>query len=166
MPLYRGVVSIDVRPATEADLSTVRQIAQDAYGGYPAAIGVRPMPLDADYAAQISAGEVWVLTIDERVRGFAVLQPRTDHLLLENVAVTPELQGTGLGSRLLATAENHARELGLDQVRLYTNQAMTQNIVFYARRGYRETSRSTEGAWSRVFMTKQFSTDTGSPRSS
>jgi hypothetical protein len=51
-------------------------------------------------------------------------------------------------------AEDHARELGFGQVRRYTNAAMTSNIAFYTRRGYRETSRSTEGVWSRVFMTK------------
>jgi hypothetical protein len=38
---------------------------------------------------------------------------------------------------------------------LYTNEVMTENLAIYARLGYHETARRTEGGYSRVFMTKE-----------
>ena len=43
---------------------------------------------------------------------------------------------------------------GLSEVRLYTNEVMTENLAFYARRGYRETARSEGAAYRLVFLTK------------
>ena len=63
-------------------------------------------------------------------------------MLVENVAVLPGSQGSGLGVRPPATAEDLTIANGLSEVRLYTNEVMTENLAFYARRGYRETARS------------------------
>jgi GNAT superfamily N-acetyltransferase len=70
------------------------------------------------------------------------------------VAVLPSAQGRGTGARLLALAEEHARDLGLGEVRLYTNEAMTENIAYYARHGYAETHRQEHGGFRRVFFRK------------
>jgi len=68
--------------------------------------------------------------------------PKTDHLLIENVAVRHDLQCQGLASFLLAHAEETARRLNLPELRLYTNAAFAENIAFYPRRGYAETGRA------------------------
>ncbi len=60
-----------------------------------------------------------------------------DHLLVENVAVSPAFQGRGLGRKLMAHAETLARELGFDTIRLYTNQRFVENIELYRKLGYR-----------------------------
>lgn len=39
-------------------------------------------------------------------------------------------------------------------VRLYTNQAMTENIALYGRHGYVETHRAVEHGLHRVYMSK------------
>ena len=49
----------------------------------------------------------------------------------------------GSAQRLLDLAEQQADCLGLPEVRLYTNESMTENLAFYSRRGYRETHRAT-----------------------
>jgi ribosomal protein S18 acetylase RimI-like enzyme len=76
-------------------------------------------------------------------------------LLLENVAVLPTAQGRGIGSRLLALAEDQARGLRLCEIRLYTNEAMTENLAYYTRRGYAETHRAEQDGFRRVFFRKQ-----------
>lgn len=43
---------------------------------------------------------------------------------------------------------------GLNEVRLYTNAAMTENLTYYPRHGYRETHRATQDGYRRVFFTK------------
>jgi ribosomal protein S18 acetylase RimI-like enzyme len=80
-----------------------------------------------------------------------------DHLLVENVAVEPGAQRTGLGRRLMARAEDEASALGLFELRLYTNEKMAENVAWYPRLGYRETERRTESGFARVFFAKRLS---------
>jgi ribosomal protein S18 acetylase RimI-like enzyme len=86
--------------------------------------------------------------------GLLVMQPTEGHLVLENIAVAPSVQNMGLGSRLLHLAEQHALAMGLPEIRLYTNEAMTENLDYYPRRGYRETHRATQNGYRRVFFSK------------
>ncbi|WP_420813623.1 GNAT family N-acetyltransferase [Planosporangium thailandense] len=110
--------------------------------------------MTADYAQAVREGRVWVAVENGEPVGFAVLVPQPDHLLLENVAVSPGTQGRGIGTRLLALAEDHARRQGVSEVRLYTNEAMTENLAYYARRGYVETHRAEQDGFRRVFFRK------------
>jgi ribosomal protein S18 acetylase RimI-like enzyme len=84
-----------------------------------------------------------------------VLLPATNYLLLDNVAVSPARQGSGLGRRLLAFAEAEALRRGYNEIRLYTHQTMVENQRLYASIGYVETGRGTKAGYDRVFMRKQ-----------
>jgi GNAT superfamily N-acetyltransferase len=75
-------------------------------------------------------------------------------MLLDNVAVERAAQGRGHGRRLMAWAEDRAREQGLPKMRLYTHEKMASNIARYTRAGYRETERVTERGLNRVYMEK------------
>lgn len=59
-----------------------------------------------------------------------------------------------MGKALIAFCENEARRLGLDAVRLYTNEKMTANLSIYLRLGYTETGRRIEDGFKRVFFEK------------
>jgi ribosomal protein S18 acetylase RimI-like enzyme len=129
-------------------------LAREAYSHYTARIGREPEPIGADYDAAIRTGLVWVAIDQAVVVGMIVLKDLGDHLLLENVAVFPRAQGRGIGSELLRTAEVIATARGLRQIRLYTNEAMTENIGFYRRHGYVETHRGVQDGYRRVFFAK------------
>jgi ribosomal protein S18 acetylase RimI-like enzyme len=107
-----------------------------------------------NYGALISDGRVYVAERDDTVRGVLVLVPQTDAMLLDNVAVAPEAQGSGVGRRLLEFAEKTAIEAGYGVIKLYTNEAMTENIALYTRFGYTETHRVEERGLRRVYMSK------------
>ena len=98
---------------------------------------------------------VWVIEDESGLAGVIVLLPRPHHLLLDNVAVAPTRQGSGLGRRLLAFAEAEAVRRGYREIRLYTHQTMTENQRLYAAIGYEETGRGTEAGYDRVFMRKR-----------
>lgn len=108
-----------------------------------------------DYAALIAQGRVEVFEEQGQVLGVLVLIAQADGLLLDNVAVSPAAQGRGLGRQLMAHAEARARQLGLEVVRLYTNEAMSENLGLYERLGYRETHRAEQAGFRRVFMEKR-----------
>jgi GNAT superfamily N-acetyltransferase len=143
-----------IRRAGPGDVAALRAIAAAAYEKYIPRIGRPPAPMTADYERPVSAGQAWVAVEDGQVVGFAILLAQPGYLLLENVAVLPSAQGRGIGAALLALAEEQARDLGLGEVRLYTNEAMTENIAYYARHGYAETGRQEHDGFRRVFFRK------------
>jgi GNAT superfamily N-acetyltransferase len=146
---------LTVRTATAADVPALQEIATSAYAPYVERIGRPPAPVTADYAAAVERGEVWVAVRDEEVAGLLVLVPGPGYLLLENVAVHPASQGSGVGARLLALAEECAARLALPEIRLYTNAVMTENLGYYPRHGYAETHRGEEDGFRRVYFTKR-----------
>ncbi|MCM2390283.1 GNAT family N-acetyltransferase [Streptomyces albipurpureus] len=143
----------DIRPATSADVAEVKAATDAAYHPYIARIGVVPVPMEADHAADVAAGRVFVT--QDPVRGVIVLHTQDDHLFLESVAVHPKARGKGLGRALLAFAERRARELGLPEIRLYTNAAMTENQALYPRYGYELTERRVDGPYDRLHYRKR-----------
>ena len=108
-----------------------------------------------DYNARISEGVAWVIEEGEAIAGVIVLLPRPDYLLLDNIAVPPARQGSGLGRRLLAFAEAEAVRRGYREIRLYTHRTMTENQQLYAAIGYEEIGRGAEAGYERVFMRKR-----------
>lgn len=146
-----------IRRADLADLSAVSEIVDRAYGVYVERIGMRPGPMEADYRAEIDRELVWVAAEEETVLGLIVLVENPDHLLIENVAVDPARQGEGVGRALLGFAEDSAREAGLDAIRLYTHEKMSENLALYARLGYREFERQDKGGFDLVFLEKNLS---------
>jgi ribosomal protein S18 acetylase RimI-like enzyme len=134
----------------------LRELVQRAYGHYVERIGMRPGPMDDDYEAAVRGRRAWVADVEGEVAGVLVLEAHEDHLLVENVAVEPGRQGQGIGRALLAFAEQHAANLGLPELRLYTHEKMTENQALYARLGYQEDERRrTEHGFDRVFMSKR-----------
>src|SRR3954447_24504740 len=107
-----------------------------------------------NYAALIENGRVHVIEHEGIVQGVLVLIPEDDAMLLDNVAVAPAAQGRGLGRKMLEFAERTAINYGHHHIRLYTNEAMTENIALYLRIGYSETHRVEEKGFRRVYMVK------------
>lgn len=92
--------------------------------------------MTADYDAALRHHRIDLLTVDGVWAGLIQTVPAEGHLLVENVAVDPDLQGRGLGRRLMAHAEALAAGQGLGGIRLYTNALMGANIRLYAALGY------------------------------
>ena len=111
-----------------------------------------PAPLLRDYGAAVGAGAVWVA--GSPVTGLISLTAKDGILLIENVAVHPAQQGSGLGRRLMEFAEEQARQRRIKRLALYTNEIMTENLAIYAHLGYRETARRTDHGYRRVYMEK------------
>jgi ribosomal protein S18 acetylase RimI-like enzyme len=126
-----------------------------AFGHYVERIGMRPVPMDADYDAAVARGDTWVADDGGQIVGLLILVPGDDHVLVENVAVDPGRQGEGIGRALLAFAEQRAAELGVSEMRLYTHVLMTENQALYARLGYVEVERRTVEGRTGVFMSKR-----------
>lgn len=146
------------RRATHDDIDGVGLLVAAAFGKYVDRIGRAPAPMTANYASLLETSRVWVIDDRDQIVGVLVTQAQHDHLLLDVVAVSPMAQGAGHGQDLLVRADQDAREQGLEEIRLCTNAAMTENLEFYPRRGYRETSRAVQDGYHRVFFAKAVTT--------
>ena len=143
-----------IRRAGPGDVGELRAIAAAAYQKYMSRIGRAPAPMTADYAQAVRDGQAWAALEDGQIVGFAIIIAQPGYLLLDNVAVLPAAQGRGIGAQLLALAEEQARGLGLREIRLYTNETMTENLAYYPRHGYAETHRAEPDGFNRVFFRK------------
>jgi amino-acid N-acetyltransferase len=70
--------------------------------------------------------------------GIVGLELSPPHALLRSLVVKADAQSSGLGSRLLDHAEQHARARGVNRVYLLTTTAES----FFAARGYADADRS------------------------
>jgi ribosomal protein S18 acetylase RimI-like enzyme len=126
----------EFRRATQADVGAIRDLTRAAYAKWVPVIGREPKPMGADYEAAIRKHCFDLLYIDDVLVGLIEIIDEKNRLLIENVAVSPNFQRQGLGSKLMAHAEEVAASLGCERVWLYTNQRFTENITFYLRLGY------------------------------
>ncbi|MEU2930072.1 GNAT family N-acetyltransferase [Streptomyces sp. NPDC007251] len=142
-----------VRAAVAADVPAVAAVTDAAYRPYIERIGVVPQPMEADHAANVAAGKVFVT--GEPVHGLVVIEACAGHLFLDSIAVHPDAHGTGVGRRLLHFVDARARELGLGEIRLYTNALMWENQKIYPRYGYEVVERRTDGPYDRIHYRKR-----------
>lgn len=138
----------------EADL--VRDFTRAAYAAWIPLIGREPLPMTVDYAVALASNRFDLLYADSALVGLIETVADGDLLLVVNVAVRPDLEGQGLGRRLMAHAETLARDQGLRGLRLYTNQRFERNIRLYQAIGY-VIDREEEGPRGvTVYMSKVF----------
>lgn len=144
-----------IRLANPDDVAAITACATEAYEKYVQRIGTKPAPMVADFAAAVGQENVYV-SVDsaDEVQGFIIFYPRTDHMHLENVAVTDSNRGKGIGRKLIEFCEQQAMKAGHDSVELYTNAKMTENLTLYPRLGYTVVGRGMQDGFDRVFFRK------------
>jgi ribosomal protein S18 acetylase RimI-like enzyme len=143
-----------IRKAASFDVSAISAVVQRAYQPYVERIGKPPAPMLDDYESLVGRGVVDVVELDGEIAGL-VCSWRTDaSWYIDNVAVDPDHHGAGVGVELMHHAEHLARLAGLHRIWLYTNEAMTENLGYYLRRGFVEFDRRDEAGYRRVYFEK------------
>ncbi len=148
-------VGVELRDACHGDAAMIRVCVGAAYGSYVDRMGKQPAPMLADFEALIDAGTVRVAVVRGHIVGLIVMWPEPDHFYIDSVAALPGAQGTGVGAALLADAERAAVSANCSEIRLYTNEAMTENLDYYPRRGFVETHRGSDEGYRRVYFSRQ-----------
>jgi GNAT superfamily N-acetyltransferase len=143
------------RAAIPDDEAGAAACVDDAYRHYIDRNGLVPGPMRDDYAELIRAHDVTVVERNGQIVGVLVLKVAAEGFLLDNIAVAPAHQGTGVGRYLLAHAEREALRRGYDSIYLYTQEIMTENRALYEHLGYVEYARRVELGLHRVYLRKQ-----------
>jgi GNAT superfamily N-acetyltransferase len=88
--------------------------------------------------------------VDGRLLGCTFLRPEPDFLYVGKLAVSPEAQGSGIGSRFLTEAEEIARELGKPALRLETRIELTGNHRRFEAWGFVRTAEKNHAGYDRI----------------
>jgi len=78
-------------------------------------------------------------TENDQIIGSVLLVEKENQLYLGMLTVSPELQNSGIGKKLLAEGEKHAKTLGLSSIIMTVVSVRAELIAWYKRHGYVDT---------------------------
>ena len=106
--------------------------------------------LSADSLAEKAKREAGFLAVENgRIVGCVFALERARDFYVGKLAVEPALQGQGVGSRLMQSVEDLARERDKDAIELQARIELTANHAAFARLGFRETARTAHAGYDR-----------------
>lgn len=88
---------------------------------------------------QDSKNTILKFTENDKIIGSVLLVEKGHQLYLGMLTVSPELQNSGIGKKLLAEAEIHAKTLGLSSIIMTVISVREELIAWYKRHGYVDT---------------------------
>ncbi|MET9732180.1 GNAT family N-acetyltransferase [Streptomyces sp. NPDC006458] len=146
--------ALTFRDATGADADALVALIESAYRGDSSRAG---WTTEADILegqrtdpegvlAVIDSADSRLLTVerDGAVVACCQLEHRGEHAYFGMFAVSPGLQGGGLGKLIIAEAERQARQIwGVSEMHMTVISVRDDLIAWYERRGYRRTGRMT-----------------------
>lgn len=144
-----------IRCAAPDDAPAIAALVDLAYAKWVPMLGRNPTPMDVDYAQAVLESRFDLIEEDGRLIALFETTPRADHYYFVNLAVHPDAQGRGLGSRLMRHAEGIARELGFKTIRLETNKLFEANVRLYSSLGYRIDREEPFRGGTAVYMMKE-----------
>ncbi|MDQ0746633.1 ribosomal protein S18 acetylase RimI-like enzyme [Streptomyces africanus] len=149
-----AATGLTFRDATDADVDELVVLIESAYRGDASRVGwtteadiLQGQRTDPEgILAVIKSPDSRLLTVgrDGRIVACCQLEHRGDHAYFGMFAVSPRLQGAGLGKVIIAEAERLARETwGATEMHMTVISVREDLIAWYERRGYRRTGRMT-----------------------
>lgn len=141
------------RPAAPDECDAVADLVQSAYRGDSSRRGwtteadlLDGRRTDAQMVRDLIASPDDVVLVgdagDDGVVACCHLQHRGDSVYLGMFAVRPELQGHGLGSAVLAAAEEHARSQGVARLEITVLNHRPELHAWYTRKGFEMTGET------------------------
>ncbi|MFF7114820.1 GNAT family N-acetyltransferase [Streptomyces albogriseolus] len=146
--------ALTFRDATAADVDALVELIESAYRGESSRAGwtteadiLQGQRTDPEGVLEVvKAPDSRLLTVERegRIVACCQLEHRGDHAYFGMFAVSPALQGAGLGRAVIAEAERQARESwGVTEMHMTVITVREDLIAWYERRGYRRTGRTT-----------------------
>jgi ribosomal-protein-alanine acetyltransferase len=121
---------LKLRPMREADLQAVMAIERRAYE-YPWSEGIFRDCLRIGYGC-------WVMEKDGMIQGYGVMSVAEGESHILNLCVQPQMQGQGLGRKLLEHLLTQSRRLGVDTALLEVRPSNIRAIKLYRDMGFNE----------------------------
>ena len=135
--------------ATLDDVSALNKLINSAYRGESSKIGWtteadlieggRTTEKELIEIIQDKKNTILKFTENDQMLGCVLLIEKENLLYLGMLTVSPELQNSGIGKKLLQQAEIQASELGLSKIGMTVITVREELISWYKRHGYEDT---------------------------
>jgi GNAT superfamily N-acetyltransferase len=150
----REIVVRHIRPSDAGEVLTVQRAAfvseAQIYGNPSTPPLVQTLE---ELEAELQDAGGYVALVGERIVGAIRTRESDGILLIGRIAIAPDLQGAGIGRRLLETAEAAST---CTEAELFTGSLSEANIRLYEECGYRESARvDGDDGTAQVFMRKR-----------
>ena len=93
---------------------------------------------------------LFVLNVDDQLAGCVFARNEIDFLYLGKLAVSADYRGQGLARRLIEKVEQHARELGVENVEIETRVELIENQSLFEYLGYRKVAENAHAGFTRA----------------
>lgn len=139
---------IQVRLATQADASTMLQVAHAAFSARRAVDPPAAALTDTveDYRRALARGWGVCALVQDRIVGSLLIAPAGEVATLRRVAVLPEAAGCGVAKHLVAGAVSLAADAGLSRVELACRHEFPELAAWWHAHGF-ATLRDQAGEW-------------------
>lgn len=135
--------------ATIEDISSLNKLINSAYRGESSKKGwtteanlLEGLRTTDQELAELIANPVNTIlkfTENNLIIGCVLLVQKENKLYLGMLTVSPELQNSGVGKKLLHEAEIYAQQLGLPKIVMTVISVREELIAWYKRNGYKDT---------------------------
>lgn len=88
------------------------------------------------------ADEVLVFTNGNKIAGFVTYKSATTSAVIGLIAVSPDFQGQGIGTKLLQYVENNLAVHNIETLHIPTQLANKQACAFYSKQGFEITEKT------------------------
>lgn len=130
---------------TAADAGEVLTIQRAAFVSEALLYGTADMPpltqTLEELEAELTDADGWVARMGPRLVGAIRSREAGGVLLIGRIAIAPDQQGRGIGTKLLGAVEAHGRAQGATTAELFTGSLSAANLRLYEREGYVESER-------------------------
>ncbi|MEU9987584.1 GNAT family N-acetyltransferase [Streptomyces sp. NPDC048045] len=149
-----AATGLTFRDATDADVDALVALIESAYRGDSSRVGwtteadilegQRTDPEGVRQVIKSPASRLLTVEQDGRIVACCQLEHRDSHAYFGMFAVSPTLQGAGLGKIVIAEAERLARAVwDVTEMHMTVISVREDLIAWYERRGYRRTGKTT-----------------------
>jgi ribosomal protein S18 acetylase RimI-like enzyme len=135
-----------ITQATAEDVSSLNQLINSAYRGESSKKGwtteanilegKRTTEAELIEIIQNKKNTILKYSENNQILGCVLLKKKEDELYLGMLTVSPELQNSGIGKKLMLQAEVFASELGLSKIVMTVISVREELISWYKRNGY------------------------------
>ena len=147
-----AAITIRGAPPDFHDWALVRALILDAFAYMDARINPPSSALRLTPGSMQADAEKGTLLLAYRMNdlvGCVFAQAKDDALYIGKLAVRPDLQGAGIGRKLVEAAREEARRRGLTMLELRTRIELTENHAMFARMGFLKTAETTHEGFDR-----------------
>nr|WP_315146793.1 GNAT family N-acetyltransferase [uncultured Flavobacterium sp.] len=138
-----------IAQATAEDVSSLNQLINSAYRGESSKKGwtteanilegKRTTEAELIEIIQDQKNTILKYSEDNEIIGCVLLVEKEDELYLGMLTVSPELQNSGIGKKLMQQAEIYASTLGLSKIVMTVISVREELISWYKRKGFVDT---------------------------